>query len=236
MLRVNDEEAEQAQHLRHRHVRVVEERAVLVQRELVGEALAGADERLADRGDAIHLDRHLDAVPVDCRRLREAVLEQDADTVTLRDLDRGSRVASVVPPHVHDPAGDELRLHRFRDEPEHLDAVVQLPRQLRHVEDGHGHRRAGAAGPRCGRARARAVALGRAVIEDFVRPDDHHRTFFTEPVAAGALEIDRSRQLAFIEFAPDRGDHIVRAGCLAAAAGADRNAGARGFAGFQAKP
>jgi hypothetical protein len=60
---VDDEEADEA-HLLHRHVRVVEERAVLLQRELVHETAARRDRILRDAGHAIHVVGDLEAVPM----------------------------------------------------------------------------------------------------------------------------------------------------------------------------
>ena len=54
-LRVDDEEADQAHHLLHRHVRVIEERAVLLQRELVDESAARRNRILRDPRHAVHL-------------------------------------------------------------------------------------------------------------------------------------------------------------------------------------
>ena len=88
---MDDEEPEHPDHLLHGAVRVVEERAVLPQGELVGEAPARFDLGLADAGHAVHLDGHLEAVPVHGGGLGEAVLEQDADAIALHDLDRRAR-------------------------------------------------------------------------------------------------------------------------------------------------
>ena len=82
-LRMNDEEPDHAHHLLHRHVRVVEERAVLVERELVGKCAARRDRILRNTRHAIHLVRNLEAMPVHRERFGQSIRDDEADTVTL---------------------------------------------------------------------------------------------------------------------------------------------------------
>src|SRR5436305_237063 len=79
-------------------VRVVHERAVLGERELVAERLAGLDRPLRQAADAVHAVRDVDPVPVDCRRRREAVRDVDAHAVALDRLDRRPVDLAVVAP------------------------------------------------------------------------------------------------------------------------------------------
>src|SRR5215813_6251960 len=141
LLGMDNEEADQADHLGHGHVRVVEERAVLMHRELVGELLARHHEGLADGGYAIHLDGHLEPVPVDGLWLGESVLEDDPHAIALVHLDRRAGHARVVAPDLNDLAGHELRLDGLGHELEDLHALVDLVGELGHVEHRDGQRR-----------------------------------------------------------------------------------------------
>jgi len=72
----------------HRHVGVIEERAVLVHRVLVDEGLTRLDQRLADEGHAIHVQRNFETVPMHGRRFRQLVSNDEAHPVALVHLDR----------------------------------------------------------------------------------------------------------------------------------------------------
>src|SRR5262249_32312379 len=127
---MHDKAAEHADHLLHRHVRVIEEGAVLAQRELIDEAFAGHHGLLPDAGDAVHLYGKLDAVPVYARRLGEMILEDDADLVAFVGLDGGTWRASVEPPEIERAAGDYRLLHGLSGEVEDFDAVVECEGQV----------------------------------------------------------------------------------------------------------
>ncbi|MEZ5396747.1 MAG: hypothetical protein R2724_28710 [Bryobacterales bacterium] len=70
-----------AEHLLHRHVGVIEERAMLVHGELVGERAAGRYRIHRNAGHAVHCDRHFQAMPVDGADLGQLVLEDDAHAI-----------------------------------------------------------------------------------------------------------------------------------------------------------
>ena len=61
---MDDEEPDHPHQLLHRHVRVVEERAVLLQRELEGVAAARRNRVEAEPGHAVDVGRDLEPVPV----------------------------------------------------------------------------------------------------------------------------------------------------------------------------
>src|SRR5262245_28714891 len=63
---MDNEQSDHPHHLLHRSVRVIEECSILVKSELINEPLTRLDERLADIGRSIHLDRNFKAMPVDC--------------------------------------------------------------------------------------------------------------------------------------------------------------------------
>jgi len=102
---------------------------------------AGSDRRLADIGNPIHFDGHLEAVPVDRGRFRQAVLEDDADAVALVDLDRRTRRSPVVAPHVHRLERNDSPLHRLCRQVEHLHSVLEGMRQARQIRCHHQKRR-----------------------------------------------------------------------------------------------
>ena len=136
---MNDEHADHAHHLLHRHVRVVEEGAMLVQRELVYEPAPGQDRVLCHAGHAVHRDGHLEAMPVRGEDLRQVVLDDEADPVSLVHLDRRAGHAPVEAPGVADARRahvgrrHELGPNRLRDNVEGLDSVFHAPRHLRHI-------------------------------------------------------------------------------------------------------
>jgi hypothetical protein len=67
---MHDEGAEHSGHLLHRHVRVVEVRACLMDIELIDKAPSWFHRLLADAGLTVVLDRVFKSVPVDGSRLR----------------------------------------------------------------------------------------------------------------------------------------------------------------------
>src|SRR6266849_6684587 len=101
---MDDEAAEHPHHFLHGHVRVIEEGAVLVQRKLVNEALAGHNRFLSDAGYAVHLNREFEPVPVNTGGLGQMILEDDADAIAFICLDGRSRGASIEAPEIESPA------------------------------------------------------------------------------------------------------------------------------------
>src|SRR5260370_15990291 len=77
-------------------VRVIPARAGRSRLELVDERLARLYRLLRDAGNAVHRVRHVDAVPVDGRRLPERVLQDDAETLALARPDRWAGDLAVV--------------------------------------------------------------------------------------------------------------------------------------------
>src|SRR5215472_10592811 len=104
-----------------------------MQRKFINKALTGHHRLLSDAWDAVHLDRKFNSVPMDARRLRQMILEYDADAVALVRLDRRARSASVEAPEVESTTGDHGLLHRFGDQMKDLHAVVRDKRQIRDI-------------------------------------------------------------------------------------------------------
>ena len=130
---MDDEEPDHPHQLLHRHVRVVEERAVLLQRELERVAAAGRDGVEAEPGHAVDVGRDLEPVPVRGEDLGQAVLDDDAHPVTFGALDGRAGHRPVEPPRIDIAAGEEGGPHRLGNEVEHLHAAVESERQRRHV-------------------------------------------------------------------------------------------------------
>ena len=142
ILRVDDQQAEHPHHLLHRHVRVVEERAVLVQRELVHELAPGQDRVLCHAGHAVHRDGHLEAMPVRREDFGQVVLDDEADPVPLVHLDRRARHAPVEAPGLAVRAGpmsedDQLGANRLGDDGN----VLTSPSMRQGVSAGRASRR-----------------------------------------------------------------------------------------------
>ena len=74
---MNDEQSDHAHHLLHRHVRVIEERSVLMDSEFVYERVSRRDRILCESGNAVHGNGHFETVPVNREQLWEAVLDND---------------------------------------------------------------------------------------------------------------------------------------------------------------
>ena len=118
-------------------VRVVHLSPVLLERELVGERVAGGDVPLVEPAHTVHAARQDNAVPVDRGRLRELVRDQDTDPIALNRLDRRPGRLPVVTPGVHDHAGSDFVPAGFNGEPEHLDAVLHREGQRAAVRRDH---------------------------------------------------------------------------------------------------
>ena len=123
---MNDEEAEHPHHFLHREVRVIEKRAVLVNAELVDESAARGHGVLRDTRHTVHLDGHLEPMPVDGGQLRQPVLEYNTYPIPLVDLDRRPRDRAVVAPGVDLSAREELGLDYLADKMEFLRPVDEF--------------------------------------------------------------------------------------------------------------
>src|SRR6516165_10312950 len=86
--RMHDERADHAHHFLHRHVRVIKVSPFLVQREFVNEPATWWDRVLAGTGRSIHIVWNLETVPVHRCRFGKVIVHDDADTITLCDLNR----------------------------------------------------------------------------------------------------------------------------------------------------
>src|SRR5947209_19683921 len=104
-------------------VRVIPARASRPSLELVHESLARLHRLLRDAGDAVHRVRHVDAVPVDGRRLGERVLQDDTKTFALAYQDRWAGDLTVVGHRADCLARRELPLHLARLETDGADRV-----------------------------------------------------------------------------------------------------------------
>src|SRR5579883_3450036 len=113
LLRMDDEQTDHAHHLLHRAVRVVEECSRLMQGELVDKLAGGRDGFLADVGDAIHVYRDLQAMPMDRGRFGKVVFEDDPHAVALVDLDRRTGTGTVVAPDLHIASRDQPAFDGF---------------------------------------------------------------------------------------------------------------------------
>ena len=67
------------------------------------------------------------------RCFRKVVVYDDADSVTLGDLNRRPRSSSVVTPEIDDLARDNFLLHRFGDEMELFHVSIQAEREVRGI-------------------------------------------------------------------------------------------------------
>src|SRR5882762_1841689 len=138
LLGMHDERADHPHHFLHRHVRVVEISAFLVEREFIDKAATGRDRVLTRTGRSVHLARDFEAVPVHRRRFGKMVVHDDPNVIALVHLDRRPRSAPVVTPEVNDSPWKYLLFYRLSDEMEFLDVSVHAPRKLRNVRRFHG--------------------------------------------------------------------------------------------------
>ena len=121
-------------HHPHRHlghlvvVRVVHQRAMLVERPLVAEGLTGLDRRLAQPTDTIHAMGNEDPVPVHSGRSGELVGDVDPHPISLHCLQGRSVHAPVVSPALGFETGSELMLHLLRGEMKDLHSLHHLER------------------------------------------------------------------------------------------------------------
>jgi hypothetical protein len=140
-LRMNDDGAEEADHFLHGTVSVVEEGAFLVNGEFIGKRAAGRNGFLADPRNAVLLDGDFEAVPVHGSAFREGIFDDDADAVTLRELDGWSGAAAVVAPSIDGFEGRDLALERLGFQVEDFDGAMHLEREIRDVGSDDGDRR-----------------------------------------------------------------------------------------------
>ena len=111
-----------------------------MERELERLRLARRQRRLGETGDAVHGDRHFQAVPVDARRFGELVVDPDPHPVALVDLDGRAGHRVVEAPDVDEQIGQELTPGVAAIKVEFLDAIDHLPGELL-GQVGHDHAR-----------------------------------------------------------------------------------------------
>src|SRR5216683_6868552 len=129
-LRVHDERTDHPHHFLHRHVRVVEVGAFLVEGELVDESAAGCDGILARPRRSVHVIRYVETVPVHRRCFGKVVIHNDANAIAPGNLNGWPRSAAVVTPKIDDSARDNFLLHWLGNEMEFLYIPVHAPRQV----------------------------------------------------------------------------------------------------------
>src|ERR1700676_3669371 len=112
---------------------MVEEGAVLVQRKLVNEPFTGHHRRLSNAGNAIHLNREFETVPVYPGGLWQMIFKDDADAIAFICLDGRPRRAAVKAPEIEGPPGNDHLFYRLCDQMEDLDAVVHRELQIGNV-------------------------------------------------------------------------------------------------------
>jgi len=132
-LRMGDEESDEADHFLHGAVGVVEKSAFLVDSEFVSVGFTGRDGFLADEGDAVLFDGHFEAVPVHGGAFGKRVFDDDADAVTLRDLDSGAGAGAVVAPGVDGFEGCDFAFHGFGAEAKNFCDAVESEGEVGNV-------------------------------------------------------------------------------------------------------
>ena len=100
MFRVHDEGAQHANHFLHRHVRVIEVGAFLMESEFVDKAPARLDRVLTGSRRAVHVVRDFKAMPVHGERLGQMVIHDNPNPVTLIYLNRWPGSAAIESPKV----------------------------------------------------------------------------------------------------------------------------------------
>src|SRR5215470_61260 len=140
-LRMRDEKSDEPHHFLHCAVRVIEECSFLVNRKLVRKFPPGRGGFLADPWNTVLLDGHFESVPMHRSALGQSVFKNNSDAIPLLHLNRRSRAASVVAPHVEGLPRHNRALHRFGDEMEHLYFTVSFKWQIANVRRAHRYRR-----------------------------------------------------------------------------------------------
>ena len=114
-------------------MRVIEERSVLMDVELVDERLARFNRVLDESRRTVPLNGNLESMPVNEGRFGQFVGDNDPNSVTLGHLDGRSRHAAVVTVEVHENAGMEFSLNSLRHQLKDLHTIVHPVGQLGNV-------------------------------------------------------------------------------------------------------
>ena len=136
---MHDEGPDHAHHFLHRQVRMVEERACLVEREVVNKATARRNRILTGSRSAVHVVWDLEPVPVHGGGFGKVVIHDDPHPVSLVHLDRRPGNAAVIAPEVYDLAWDQLLLHRLGDEVKLLRTTDHSPGKLGNIRSFNQH-------------------------------------------------------------------------------------------------
>src|SRR5271154_390552 len=135
---MRDEESNHTHHFLHGAVGVIEECALLMDREFVGVFFAWRDGLLADPRHAVLLYGNFEAVPVNRSGFGQAVFEDDAHAFALLHLNRGAGARAVVAPCVDRFEWSDFSFHWLCDQMENFYGAVRLVRQIRQVRREHG--------------------------------------------------------------------------------------------------
>src|SRR5439155_2355612 len=131
-------------------VRVIPARAGGPCHELEHEGLARPHRLLCDAGDAVHRVRHVDAMPVDGRRLRERILQDDTEALALAREDRWAGDVTVVGHRADGLARRQLPRHLPRLEMDRADRVGTGRGSVAAAAEVGAHTGRGRAGPQAG--------------------------------------------------------------------------------------
>ena len=137
---MHEEEPDHAHRFLHRVVRVVEERARLMEVELVDVRRARLNRVLLEVRDAIVHDRHLDAMEMQRGLLGQVVLDDEPHTVALRGLERWTGHPTVVAPRLHVPVRKEFPRDGLGAEIPFLDSIDDPGRLGDEIRSGDRHR------------------------------------------------------------------------------------------------
>src|SRR5713226_7845560 len=115
LLGMHDERADHAHHFLHRHVRMVEISAFLVEREFIDKATTGGHRILTRTRRTVHPVRDFETMPMHGCRFWEVIVHDDPNAITLIHLNRWPWSTTVVTPEVNDPAWENLLFDRLGD-------------------------------------------------------------------------------------------------------------------------
>src|SRR6185312_16085576 len=138
---MHDERTKAAEHLLHRHVRVIEVRSRLMQRELINKAPTRLDWLLAQAGRTVHAVGNFETMPVHRHRLWQMVVYDEADAIALRHLDSRPGRATVETPQIHGFVRRQLLLYGLDDDVEHFYSTVHCEMQIGNIGGLHSRRR-----------------------------------------------------------------------------------------------
>jgi hypothetical protein len=142
---MQDEHSDQTHHLLHRRVRMIEESAVLMDREFVGEPGTGRDGFLGEVRHAVHRIGNFQAVPVNRERLGQLVLNYNPEAVAVVRLNCWARRHAVEAPAIDRFPRCNFSADWFGDKFEYLDLTIHFMRKNWQIGCLDWHRRTAAA-------------------------------------------------------------------------------------------